>query len=435
MPTSGPLRVLILFGGLAAAACAERNVHTPGPTGDTSGDTILRFAGAPRHPGGGTLMEDLTIGLVDGPEPYVFGSVEDAALGPGGVIYALDGQAQVVRMFDGAGRHVRDIGGPGRGPGEFRRAAMLAVAPDGTLYVEETSPGRVHVFSADGELLDAWTYDGAIEGPIVVDTAGMVHVVLRSLARQGTDWSWLWAIDTMPRNIDVLMARTMAAPHGTVRVLPDGQVLDTVPEPALPDLGGYLQHPNGRVLLGLDFLPTAWWSWSPLGHLVTGVTTSYAIDLRLPPGGGERRAGAWSPRDSVVSVRRRVDSVGLDPAEAAVVARQWEPWMAGRRDQVWHGPSAPPRVKPAYDAVLHGQEGRMWVRVHVPSVRLPDPSAWTGEPHTSFDIFEPDGTYLGAVRGPTRIRPTSIRGDTLLAITTDELGVDRVQRLVVRWER
>lgn len=77
----------------------------------------------------------------------------------------------------------------------------------------------------------------------------------------------------------------------------------------------------------------------------------------------------------------------------------------------------------------------MWVRVHVPSERLPDASAWWGEPYTRFDILEPDGTYVGAVRGPIRMRPTSLRGDTLLAITTDELGVNRVQRLVVQWER
>ncbi|MEX2609638.1 MAG: hypothetical protein WEA24_06800 [Gemmatimonadota bacterium] len=426
--------MLILLGGLAVAGCAGTDADPPGPASYTSGDTIVRYAGAPRYPGGGTLMEDLTIGLVDGPEPYVFGRLSDAALGPGGVIYALDGQAQVVRAFDGSGRHVRDIGGPGSGPGEFRRAAMLAVAPDGTLYVGETSPGRVHVFAADGLLLDAWSFEGAIEGPIVVDTAGVVHVVLRSLARQGTDWSWLWAIDTVPQFVDVVPEWTMDRPGGTVRLLPDGTVVDTVPEPALPDLGGYAQLPSGHVYVGLTFMPAAWWSWSPLGHLVTGVTSSYTIDLRLPPDEVHAPAGAWSPGDSVLSIRRRVDVVELEPGEAAVVARQWEK-ITGADQYVWHGPQAPPPVKPAYDAVLHGQEGRMWVRVHLASWRLPDPWPQWGEPHTSFDIFEPDGIYVGAARGPIRMRPTSIRGDTLLAITTDELGVDRVERLVVRWAR
>lgn len=343
MTTAASACLLLPVAGLLAGGCVDVAPSSSGPSTYTSGDTTVRYVGQPLHPEGGVLAADLTIGLVDGPEAYVFGRLADATLAPGGVIYVLDGQAQVVRAYDRAGKHLRDLGGPGRGPGEFRNARMLAAAPDGTLYVGQTYPGLLHVFSADGELLDAWTIGGTISGPITVDTAGVVHVVLRSVARQGTDWSWLQRIDTMPNEIDVITGRTMALPTGTVRLRPDGTVVDTVPEPTLPDLWGYFQHASqGRVQLGLAFLPAAWWSWSPLGHLATGVTSSYAIDLRMAPVRSQVPAESLSLGDAVFSIRARVDPIELGQDEAKVAARQWQTWTEDRRDQVWHGPTAPP---------------------------------------------------------------------------------------------
>ena len=45
-------------------------------------DTTLISATAPVHPRGGRLIEDLSIGALDGPELYTFGSVAAVAVGP-----------------------------------------------------------------------------------------------------------------------------------------------------------------------------------------------------------------------------------------------------------------------------------------------------------------------------------------------------------------
>src|SRR5688572_11404822 len=50
-------------------------------------DTVVRVAGAPRHAGIATLVEEISIGVVDGAEEYTFGDVTDVAVGKDGSIY------------------------------------------------------------------------------------------------------------------------------------------------------------------------------------------------------------------------------------------------------------------------------------------------------------------------------------------------------------
>jgi hypothetical protein len=116
----------------------------------------------------------------------------------------------------------------------------------------------------------------------------------------------------------------------------------------------------------------------------------------------------------------------------------------------WNGP-ATPETKPPFRNVYAGEEGRIWVQLSQPAVEIPDdredearsagaaPSgAQPRAPRPSrfrepivFDVFEPDGTYLGRVRTPDgfSISPDPIfRGDLVWAIRRDELDVPQIVR-------
>ena len=52
-----------------------------------------------------------------------------------------------------------------------------------------------------------------------------------------------------------------------------------------------------------------------------------------------------------------------------------------------------------------------------------------------FDVFEPDGTYLGAVAAPDAFSsfPAPVfSGDRVWAVTEDEQGIERVVRYRIR---
>jgi hypothetical protein len=51
-----------------------------------------------------------------------------------------------------------------------------------------------------------------------------------------------------------------------------------------------------------------------------------------------------------------------------------------------------------------------------------------------FDVFDPDGAYVGQVRGPSGGRIMAIDGDRVVGVFADSLGVDVIKIFRVRWE-
>jgi hypothetical protein len=88
--------------------------------------------------------------------------------------------------------------------------------------------------------------------------------------------------------------------------------------------------------------------------------------------------------------------------------------MVGHRGRIWvwlYRPSQE-RDNPDYDAKTPGSKRTRWV-----------------EP-IAFDVFAPDGTYLGRVHCPHGFNPwlSVFDGDHVWAVTRDDLGVQRVVR-------
>jgi hypothetical protein len=98
-----------------------------------------------------------------------------------------------------------------------------------------------------------------------------------------------------------------------------------------------------------------------------------------------------------------------------------------------------------------GQDGRLWIQLSQPGYawrseteareeeqRTNRPQTRYREP-TVYDVFEPDGRYLGMARTPDEFRTSPapvFRGDTVWAVTRDSLDVQRVVRFrVARRER
>jgi len=73
--------------------------------------------------------EVASIGLLEGPDAFLFGEVGDVALAADR-LFVLDEQLEEVRVFSTAGEHVVTLGGPGQGPGEFMRPNALAIEPE-----------------------------------------------------------------------------------------------------------------------------------------------------------------------------------------------------------------------------------------------------------------------------------------------------------------
>ena len=184
----------------------------------------------------------------------------------------------------------------------------------------------------------------------------------------------------------------------------------------------------------VPFTPDAVWSFSPLGYFVAGLSTDYRIDLY-------RRAAP------VLRVERSAEPVPVNAAEAEErvrritegLRRQYGSWR-------WNGPDVP-GVKPPFRELFVSAEGNLWVVVSREGVpRMTAAEAREEEARSgriplrfaeppAFDVFAPDGTYLGHVTasGELRLQPEPVViGDRLWAVTRDELDVASVARFRIR---
>lgn len=80
----------------------------------------------------------------------LFGVLSSVAVDEQDNVYVLDMQLSQVNVFDRTGKLLRTIGHEGEGPGEFRRANIMFLMPDGNVAVLQQMPGKLVTLTPDG---------------------------------------------------------------------------------------------------------------------------------------------------------------------------------------------------------------------------------------------------------------------------------------------
>lgn len=105
----------------------------------------------------------------------------------------------------------------------------------------------------------------------------------------------------------------------------------------------------------------------------------------------------------------------------------------------WDGPDVP-KEKPPYGNISAGLDGRLWVALSAESESFePDPPRTTQEnppPLVRFrakerrwDVYEPDGTYLGRVVASRLFTPYAMRGDFVWGVLRDADDVPSIAKM------
>ncbi len=398
------------------------------------GDTIRVANGSPRYTGVANVVEELTIGVLEGSANYTFSFVTDIAVSRDGAMLILDapptGRASV-RLFSPKGQFLRRVGGEGRGPGEYSQPAAVAIMPDGRFLILDPITGRINVYNETGVYSETWRVPfypvtRGVAGNMRVDPVnGLVGIRFYISTRLGTRHD--------PRS---------PPQQAVVRIRPNGYIADTLDAPDLPNLFvGVGKIPTGRggahVWIPLPYIPAAIWQYSPLGYFVTGISNRYAIDVRVPR---ERSAlPLWKPGDRILSIRRNIAPVVVLGSERADQKRHLERELASLPGIQKGKVSNIPRTKPYFKWLDVGDDGLIWVKLHVPSESYSrqqsaskDEVRWR-EP-LILDVFEPGGVYVGRVRMPADVRTLKFAGNLIWAVVRDEFDVEYLKRYRVQWK-
>ena len=390
-------------------ACGEtsdpRDGAGPVVETDTIGDTtVVRTVSGSVWKGDAALVPEVAIGEMDGPDEYLFGSVGAITVDDDRNVYVLDDQARNVRVFDSAGTHVRTLGREGEGPGEFKVPIGIAIS-EGRVLVRDPANGRVQLFDLETWEVEEWKYMPSpyfMNTPLYTDDDGRIYVDISD-----------------PGQRFIVMD-------------PDGTHVDTVPGPEAPgdyDAREYrVYYRDERISASerIPFSPGWYWTVHPTGHFLTALSTAYRIDLERD---GE-----------VLRIERNHTPVAVSDEEREHhrqrIVDEMRRFDAGWS---WDGPGIPDR-KPPFRSLRAGIDGRIWVRLWTEGRRVPnedhDPSDPGAAPFTwvqplRYDVFEADGTYLGAVNMPEGFSlsaPPVFGRSFVWAVERGELGVERVRR-------
>lgn len=93
------------------------------------------------------------IGVIVGPTDEPFNMPSDAAVGPDGNLYVLDGVNHRIVVYDADGKFRFKFGSRGGDLGQLLFPLGITTAPDGKVYVADSGNHRFQVFSADGNPL------------------------------------------------------------------------------------------------------------------------------------------------------------------------------------------------------------------------------------------------------------------------------------------
>ncbi|GAG80029.1 unnamed protein product, partial [marine sediment metagenome] len=96
------------------------------------------------------FTENLTIGVKDGDENYMFGNKIFVNADASGNIYVADQDKRIVRKFDAQGIYLQSIGKPGQGPGEFQNISKVRFDKAGSIYLYDDQNQRISWLTKEG---------------------------------------------------------------------------------------------------------------------------------------------------------------------------------------------------------------------------------------------------------------------------------------------
>ena len=419
-----PILSSFLLPGIFAIACSSGGQGSAASDWvavyDTIGDTVVvRTVSGSLWKDTAQLVPEVSIGVFDGPEEYIFGQVVSLAQGADGTIYVMDRQVPALRVYNADGTYRTTFGRKGEGPGEYQEPdGGMNVLSDGRIVLRDPSNARIQVYSPEGEPLDTWRIRGGFNTSrrMIVDQEDRSHaLILLDPDASVLDWEM-----------------------GLVQILPDGTPGDTLEIPDLPweepTIEASRKDEEGNIASMsvnlVPFTPSEHAELSPKGYFIHTITTDYTLTLLRKSAPTLRIQKSYTPVP--VASGERAEEEAQEIQNMRGTDPNWR----------WNGPPIPDS-KPPFSVFYPGEDGTIWVKLHQPAKKVEDPYFDHSDPDAIpdewkepvlFDVFHDDGSYLGAVRAPDGLsrypQPIFTEG-WVLGVVRDEFDVQTVVKFRV----
>jgi hypothetical protein len=148
------LLVLTIILSIISLSCNQQKTKWQGSIEKVNGVTVVKNPIEPMYGEDALeLEEDLTIGVAEGEEEYMFTEIYDIDVDERGNIYVADRIRAHIRVFDENGIHLKTIGRKGQGPGEMQMPIYVQITNRDEVLVHDYLGQRLSYFSLDGNFL------------------------------------------------------------------------------------------------------------------------------------------------------------------------------------------------------------------------------------------------------------------------------------------
>lgn len=344
----------------------------------------------------------LSIGEMEGALHEMFTRVQAAATLPDGRVAVLDGGSMELRTYGDDGRFLTRFGGQGDGPGEFRYILPPFITrPDGVMGIYDSQPGRLTWLEPDGTTLLGMVVPAGVGETPRSQLRGVLGdgTLVVAAMRRGPPPTAGQMRDTLrlhtasPEGSIVSETPVLTIPGATRQILIDGG-----PDPATIRSIELLIVPmssDARVLASGD-------------RIHSGDGDRFEIRTVDRNGRVERIVRlADAPRPIDASAR----SAFVDHAASA------SPNPAALRS-LYEGIEFPATMA-AWDALLEGAEGNLWVRRFIPAHER-RPESWI--------VLGAEGEWRAEVAMPPGFRLMEPGATSVLGVHLNEFDVERIRR-------
>ncbi len=345
-----------------------------------------------------TPVPAVEIGKTTGNDVYLFQSVESALFLPDGRIVVADAGFLDIRIYSPAGEFQTRMGGRGRGPGEFVAIGGIWLTPKTMIAVWDAGNQRITTFGPDGGLTGT-------------------SRVLGNRGDEGNPEVFLGSFG----NGDAVLA---SLHFGKIErdVVPDLRVLGRFELDG--EFRAHLGHVRGMWRFNRFPIPFSPMPWVAVGRDSVYVADGYEARVTVRDRSGVSARTIDLPRAAAVPA-----DVAWSSLEAKM-RRRGRQLELGRLNLEYLEQGRVPRQEafPQVAGLLIDGRGFIWARAYDPYV---DPIWLRNHPLRpasggEWRVVRPDGVVVATVGVPANVRPLEVRGDRLLGVASDTLGVQRV---------
>ena len=326
--------------------------------------------------------EELSIGVPEGDEDYMFGSSVVFNVDEQGNIYATDWESKQVKKYGPDGKHVLTFGRAGQGPGEFRNPGGVRFTQDGNLYISENFGNKIIFFDRNGiylrqsilpaDIFDIWitpagTYLGNEQAAPQYVGQGPVENFIKIY-----DGSFKSILE-LHRDSFVFPARSLSPAQAQAQITNE-----------------FLSRPTAVAVMGDN------------GRIYFGRSDVYSIDVLAPEG------------KKIMNISRAEEPLPYRQADIDFMLKEDEERMTSMmRSEALTKEYLRlirfPKNKPFFRALVPMDEGRLAVVVDI-----------EGSSATWLDLFDREGRFLGRVRIPVPLLNMIFRNGKAYALHKDE---------------